>query len=208
MMSAAATTPRAEAKRAQIRAAAQQLFVQHGFEGATTDAIAAAAGVSKQTLYRYYPSKEELLSDILGGLSVQNFWSDAEATMRTLDSRAGLEAALTGVALGISGHATDATFLGLERTLIAEIPRFPHLARRFRETVTEPGSGIVLSLLERAHAAGVVRDPPSEAAVRLFLGAMVSYIYLDGLLTAPEDRRQPDPAAIRAIVRLFLDAVT
>src|SRR5438067_11941488 len=58
-------TPRARAKRDQIRAGAQRLFLERGFAGTSTDAIAATAGVSKQTLYAYYPSKEELLADVL-----------------------------------------------------------------------------------------------------------------------------------------------
>ncbi len=58
-------TPRAQAKREQIRTHAQRLFLARGFAGTSTDAIAAAAGVSKQTLYAYYPSKEELLADVL-----------------------------------------------------------------------------------------------------------------------------------------------
>ncbi|MCG8349241.1 MAG: TetR/AcrR family transcriptional regulator, partial [Chloroflexales bacterium] len=52
-------------KREQIRNGARRLFLEQGFAGSSTDAIAAAAEVSKQTLYSYYPSKEELLADVL-----------------------------------------------------------------------------------------------------------------------------------------------
>ena len=58
-------TPRARAKRDQIRAGAQRLFLERGFAGTSTDAIASESGVSKQTLYVYYPSKEDLLADVL-----------------------------------------------------------------------------------------------------------------------------------------------
>ena len=60
MPKAGPDTPRARAKRDQIRAHAQRLFLARGFTGTSTDAIAAEAGVSKQTLYAYYSSKEEL----------------------------------------------------------------------------------------------------------------------------------------------------
>ena len=43
--------PRARAKKEQIRAGAQRLFLDKGFAATSTDAIAAEAGVSKQTLY-------------------------------------------------------------------------------------------------------------------------------------------------------------
>jgi AcrR family transcriptional regulator len=182
--------------------------VRDGFARTSTDAIATAAGVSKRTLYHHYPTKEELLADILGDLSIQNFWRDTSIAVGPVQSRAALATILTEVALGITRHATDPTFLGLERTLIAEIPRFPHLARRFRAAVIEPGLAIVAAILQRAHASGVVAAPPSEAAVRLFVGPLLSYVYLDGLLTAAEDWRQPDPAELRALVDLFLNAVT
>src|SRR5579884_539065 len=66
-------TSRAQKKREQIRAAAQRLFLRHGFVGTSTDAIMAEAGVaSKETLYRYYPNKEELFADVLRHLTLEN----------------------------------------------------------------------------------------------------------------------------------------
>jgi AcrR family transcriptional regulator len=66
-----ALTPRARAKREQIRAGAQRVFLSRGFAATATDAIATAAGVSKQTLYVYSPSTEELFADVLTNLSRQ-----------------------------------------------------------------------------------------------------------------------------------------
>src|SRR5690242_6187770 len=66
-------TPRGQAKREQIRTAAQRLFLATGYERTTMDAIAADAHVSKQTLYRYYPAKEALFVDILRALTVGRF---------------------------------------------------------------------------------------------------------------------------------------
>jgi TetR/AcrR family transcriptional regulator, mexJK operon transcriptional repressor len=59
---------RSQAKRAQIRRGASRVFLAEGFTGATTDAIANAAGVSKQTLYVYYRDKEQLIVDVLTSL--------------------------------------------------------------------------------------------------------------------------------------------
>src|SRR5262245_8068142 len=58
-------TPRARAKREQILQAARTLFLERGFSGTSTDALAAMAGVSKETLYIYFPSKEALLAAVL-----------------------------------------------------------------------------------------------------------------------------------------------
>ncbi|MDP9034428.1 MAG: TetR/AcrR family transcriptional regulator [Myxococcota bacterium] len=55
--------PRDEAAGPAILAAARELVAAHGYEGVTTDAIAEAAGVGKQTIYRRWPSKAHLVLD-------------------------------------------------------------------------------------------------------------------------------------------------
>jgi len=52
---------RGAATRARIREAANELFLEQGFEATTVDAIVAAAGVSKGTFYLYFERKEDLL---------------------------------------------------------------------------------------------------------------------------------------------------
>jgi len=52
--------PRSEEKRRRILEAATRLFTEQGYEGTSVDDIAAAAGVSKQTVYTHYESKENL----------------------------------------------------------------------------------------------------------------------------------------------------
>lgn len=55
------TGARGAITRARIREAANQLFLEHGFEATTVDAIVAAAGISKGTFYLYFERKEDLL---------------------------------------------------------------------------------------------------------------------------------------------------
>lgn len=61
--------PRREAARGAILDATLGLLGEGGFQAATMDAIAARAGVGKNTIYRRWPSKEELLADALHELA-------------------------------------------------------------------------------------------------------------------------------------------
>ena len=56
---------KSEEKRQQILSAASDLFLTRSFEGASMDQVAVAAGVSKQTVYSHFGSKEELFSAII-----------------------------------------------------------------------------------------------------------------------------------------------
>ena len=77
---------RAEHKRAQILGAARTLFVASGFAATSMDAVVAKAGVSKQTLYRYFPSKTDLLVSVLADqLSLTELAQAHMAPMRSLD---------------------------------------------------------------------------------------------------------------------------
>lgn len=55
---------RAVAKQEEILDAARQVFMERGFEGASIDEIVRISGVSKPTLYRYFPDKRDLYSAI------------------------------------------------------------------------------------------------------------------------------------------------
>lgn len=51
--------------KSNILAAAEEMFLQHGFSKVTMEEIAAALGISKKTLYKFFPNKKELLRELL-----------------------------------------------------------------------------------------------------------------------------------------------
>ena len=120
---------RAWAKREQILAGARLVFLRDGFAGASTDAIAAEARVSKRTLYSYYPGKEELFADVLRRLTIEN------PQTRVLDTVEGIEPGNLGelreMLLGLAGRVAsimmDPDYLAILRTIIADTHRFPQL---------------------------------------------------------------------------------
>jgi len=92
--------------RERILQAARELFYRDGINAVSVDAIAAAAGTNKMTLYRHFSSKEELVAAYLGGLAEEGeaLWDvardahpgDAQAQLRFILRRVSEFAADTG----------------------------------------------------------------------------------------------------------------
>ena len=59
-------TGRSARRRQAILEAATEVFVRHGYLGATTDQVAAAASVSKQTVYKQFGDKQHLFAEVIG----------------------------------------------------------------------------------------------------------------------------------------------
>jgi TetR/AcrR family transcriptional regulator, mexJK operon transcriptional repressor len=208
-MNSTAATGRAQAKRDAIHMAAQALFLRHGFAGTSMDAIALAANVSKQTLYRYYQNKEALFVAVLEQLALDHLAEPALLAARNMpmDSRATLERALTLWAQLSIAHILQPAYVGLLRLLIAELPRFPQLGGRFFQAVPQQGGAFLQTLLESARSHGVVAVDDLEPAVRLLAGPLLTYVLSHGLLAADGVRQPPAPEQLTAIVQLALDGI-
>jgi AcrR family transcriptional regulator len=201
-------TPRARAKRDQIRAHAQRLFLARGFAGTSTDAIAAEASVSKQTLYVYYPSKEELLADVLRHL----IHEDPHHRLLAPDGGRSATAeevhqALAVLAQNLIDSVMQPDYLALMRVVIAETPRLPHLGALFRATVPERVLGHIRAILEEGQANGVIAPVDTDAASRMLAGALLTYALHDGLLVGDGPPRLPPRERVEAVVQLFTKLV-
>lgn len=199
---------RAAAKREQILAAAQRCFLEQGYAATSTDAVTAAAGVSKQTLYAYYPSKEALLAAVLHRLvdPTTDTFAAFGPDLEPFDAAA-LRRLLAALAHRMIGVTMQPDYLALMRVIIAEAPRQPHLAHLYRATVPERGIAAITSLLRRAADHGLVSAPDLDVAARLFGGPLLTYALLDGLFVGDGPPRPPTASQIEAVVDLFLRAV-
>lgn len=201
-------TERARAKQRQILDAARRLFLTQGFDATSMDAVTAAAGISKRTLYRYYPSKEALLADAVFQITLGNRGGlPVNPDELHFGSAADLERLLTWIACDIVAHHKDPEFLGLMRIIIAETPRVPRIADQFRAALIEPGFAFLSAIIDRARACGVVTTAETAAAVRLFMGSLLFATYVYGLMTA-EPPRGLTRAEIEAQVHLLVAAIT
>lgn len=189
---------------------AKRVFLRDGFAGASTDAIAAEAKVSKRTLYVYYPSKEDLFVDVLRKLTIENPQTRALQSMERMspENREELSRDLLDLARKIVATMMQPDYLALLRTTIADIHRFPQLAGLFRASVPERAMSSFAVFIERIRDRGVIRDDVNgEAAARMFVGPLLTYAVLDGLFVAGGPPRKPAPGRIEQIVDMYVKAI-
>ena len=131
--SAIAATSRSERKRQAIIQAATEVFLRHGYLGATTDEVAARASVSKQTLYKYFADKEHLYADVILGASagVSDVLSSAAAS--TLRDVQDVRKALRALADSFLSVLLQPDYVRLRRLVIAEADRFPDVGTAWFE---------------------------------------------------------------------------
>ncbi len=201
--------PRARAKLEQIRDGAQRVFLERGFAGASTDAIAAEAGVSKQTLYAYYSSKETLLADVLRHLIHEDPQNPPAAMEEPpLATPGELRRALDSLAQGLIANLMQPDYLALTRVVLSETPRLPQVGSLFRSAVPERALQNVARILQSAQGNGVVEEVDTDAASRMFMGGLLTYAILDGLLVGEGPPRPPAPEQITAVVDLFMKTIS
>jgi AcrR family transcriptional regulator len=201
---------RTDRKRAQIRAAAQELFLQHGFQATTTDAIAARASISKETLYRYYSRKEDLFMDVLRSLTVERaVWVQLMERSPEPSSLRQLRALLRTMLQSLLETMMQAEYLAMLRLIVAESPRFPELGDMFRQTVTEQGSMYFAMLLRSGQRHGIVRDTIDPTTVmRMFLGTVLTMVLPNGLILSSQPPAPPDKQAIAAFIDHLMDLIS
>jgi AcrR family transcriptional regulator len=172
--------------------------------------MAAEAGVSKQTLYAYYPSKEALLFDVLRDLIEAGGPQEglAAAYGAPLGSKEEVRSALSSAAGGLVAALMRPEYVALVRVVISETPRLPHLGELFRSAVPERVLGGVAGLLGRAREEGAIRPVDTDAASRMFVGPLLTYVLMDGLFVGDGPPRPPAPERIEELVDLFMGAIS
>jgi len=169
--------------------AAAEAFLRGGYRGTSMDDIAAAARVSKQTVYQHFSGKERLFAEIITatvGEASQPVIGEIEALAYTQDVATDLRE-LGGRLLAL---ALRPQVLRLRRLVIAEAARFPDLGRLFLEQGAGRTAQDLTVMFERLAARGVLRlDDPALAASQfnwLIMARLVNRAMLLGLETPPE----------------------
>ncbi|MGW0514826.1 TetR/AcrR family transcriptional regulator [Streptomyces olivaceoviridis] len=185
-------TRRSERSRRAIYAAALALVGEVGYPKTTVEAIAARAGVGKQTIYRWWSSKADVLLEAfldLAGQSAQAAGQAADTVPDTGDLAADLKAVLRATV----DELFDPRFEVPARALAAEGVVNEQLGREVVAKLLEPQLQLYVARLRSAQDAGAVRaDVDPRIALELFVSPLaqrwlqrsgpVSYAYTDTLV--------------------------
>ncbi|MEY4750326.1 MAG: hypothetical protein RIQ60_2540 [Pseudomonadota bacterium] len=167
----ASSHQRRKAERPQeLIAAALELFVEKGFASTKSEEVAQRAGVSKGTLYLYYPSKEELLKAVIRQYLSSQIAQGAQDA-RAHQGSAGQ--ALRGLMVDWWTRVFDSPASGVFKLLITEVRNFPDIAEFYQREVVEPGSRLISEQIERGIASGEFRPVDVEAAVHSIVLPMI-----------------------------------
>ena len=184
---------RRKAERPQeLLAAALDLFVEKGFAGTRIEQVAARAGVSKGTLYLYYPSKEELLKEVIRHNVVNRIIEGHEMIERFDGSTSDLLARVLRLWWQRVGETRAS---GILKLMMSEARNFPELAQFYVDEVVTPSNAMVEKLIRRGVERGEFRAVKVADVVHALIGPLLFLVMNQHSLGACAVGRRVDPIA-------------
>jgi AcrR family transcriptional regulator len=172
-----ATTPtltarqrRKDARPAELLDAALDLFVEKGFAATRAEEVALRAGVSKGTLYLYYPSKEELFKAVIARSLGARI---ADTAQQVQAWRGQMGPLLESLLVQWWQHTYASPASGTFKIIVSEVRNFPEIADFYVQQVIEPGSALIGSIVARGVASGEFREVDLESVVHSLVLPMV-----------------------------------
>ncbi|MBF6323425.1 TetR/AcrR family transcriptional regulator [Nocardia cyriacigeorgica] len=185
---------RSERSRQAILAATRELIDEVGYAKTSIEAIAARAGVGKQTIYRWWPSKGAVIFDSFLALS------EGTDNDMALPDTGDLRADLRQVMRATVAEFADPAFEKPIRALNTEIINDPSLAELYRDKLARPVDEMKKARLRSAQDAGQLA---ADADLDLVLEALYAPLFQRWLLrTGPLTPEYAD-ALVELTLRAF-----
>jgi TetR/AcrR family transcriptional regulator, mexJK operon transcriptional repressor len=159
--------PPPEDVRRAILTATRTLFLAKGYAGTSTDEIAALSAVSKQTIYRHFSDKDDLIAAVFNDAITAAEAQGAEA----FDAMAGTEDLERDLRLFARGHIRDVMqpqILQMRRRIIGEVARFPKLALAWYHAGPKRGHQKLQQCFEALRDRGLLQMDDSALAAEQF----------------------------------------
>lgn len=191
-----------------IRLAARLLFLRSGLRRVSMDDIARQAGVTKQTVYRYYPSKEKLFVAVMRELAAEGILADIQELIPCEPvSESEFAKILHGIAQRILDRILNPSYIDGIRVFVSEARNFPELAEAFRTSaIAEVGSALK-GIFTSEHVVPILTVTEITPALRMFVAPIMSAEY-EALITDPRAVHDRMSRLLPALIDLFVSAVT
>lgn len=181
--------------------AAMRLFAEHGYVGTTMDMVIAETGGSKATLYKHFPTKEDLVTGLMERVAdtVSHDMDDPAGSVRPLADE------LTAIARSTCQGVWSPGAAAVLRLCLGEHGRFPELAHTvWNVGPTRTYANFRAFLAERQRRGEIAIDDPQIAAEQ-FLGGLVGHLQLKIAfgMTDPPTQAEID-ARISSAIATFL----
>ena len=187
-------------KRAQVLWAARGVFLEQGYGGASMDAIAAAAGVSKATVYAHFTGKEQLFTEMVSGYCEEQQAAVAEIEAEKLD----IAERLRRIAIALMRYLAHPHAVAFSNMILGEAGRFPDLGRVFVESGAARLEAQLAGVLERAGQRGEIEMKDPALVAELFIGMIRGVVQSRSLKAGGTPPSEADCAAIAAAASRLL----
>jgi AcrR family transcriptional regulator len=188
------------ARPAELLAAALECFKERGFAATRLEDVAARAGVTKGTIYLYYPSKEELFKAVVRGELIPNI----ERLESELKGEEGPTAALLERLFTVwAEEIVPSPISVIPKLVMTEAGNFPELARFYLDTVVRRGLRLIGSILRRGIERGEFRPVDVEHATYSVIGPLLFTALWQHSLGPHADR----PLDVPRVCRTHLDLI-
>jgi TetR/AcrR family transcriptional regulator len=142
---------RKEARPGELIRAALELFVAKGFAATRSEEVALRAGVSKGTLFLYFPSKTELFKAVIAE-SLTGRFDEWNAEFEVFE---GSTSDMLRYCMSVWWERIGSTpAAGLTKLMLSEGNNFPELAAFYRQEVVAPGHALIRRILRRGVESG------------------------------------------------------
>lgn len=161
---------RKEARPGELLEAALDLFVDKGFAATRSEEVAARAGVSKGTLFLYFPSKEELFKAVV----LENLAGRFTEWNQEFDTFDGTTADMLRYCMRVWWERVGSTKAsGLTKLMLCEGNNFPELAEFYRKEVVRPGHALLRRIIRRGIERGEFMPVDVDHAIYAVIAPMI-----------------------------------
>jgi TetR/AcrR family transcriptional regulator len=197
---------RKEARPGELLDAALDLFVEKGYAATRSEEVAARAGVSKGTLFLYFPTKEDLFEAVVRENISGRFgeWNEE------FDNFQGSTADMVRYCMRMWWDRIGTTRAsGITKLIISEARNFPALAAFYHQEVVRPGTALMRRILQRGVDAGEFRGLDLDYAVYGIVAPMTFLLLMQHSLwtCAPQDWPMDPERYIESQVDILLQGL-